>query len=169
MCIKKVVSLMLVCALTFNSSVISFASAENDADLAGKVNDLEKQLTTSKAESRELKSKIENDNSSKKLNEDNEDDNSSNSENEEYKKHLEEIENLKKEVEKLKEKAEKSANTCSADAELYSRTALMIASRIFFFVNFLHTLWMPTKTFLGLLLHLLASYGFFQLIAATGL
>ncbi len=54
---KKVVSLMLACALTFNSSVISFASAENDADLAGKVNDLEKQLIMSEVEKRILESK----------------------------------------------------------------------------------------------------------------
>ena len=54
---KKIVSLMLACALTFNSSVISFASAENDADLAGKVNDLEKQLIISEVEKRVLESK----------------------------------------------------------------------------------------------------------------
>lgn len=57
---KKIISLMLACALTFNSSVVSFASAETETELTVKVNDLEKQLIVSETENSAIKSKIEN-------------------------------------------------------------------------------------------------------------
>ncbi len=148
---KKIVSLILACALIINPSA-SFASAKT-------------LLATEKIEN----SKIKNNNSLKNHNEDedNEDDNSTKTEKEEYKKHLEEIENLKKEIESLKKKAEKSANnSASADAELYSRTALIIVSKIILSVDLLHTLWKPldgTFFFLDFLLSCWLSYKFFQL------
>ncbi len=141
---KKIVSLMLSCALIINPSA-SFASAKT-------------LLATEKIKN----SKIKNNNSLKNHNEDNEDDNSTKTEKEEYKKHLEEIENFKKEVEKLKDKAEKSANnSASADAELYSRTGLIIASK-FIGAAFLYPICVNNNSsLLGMLSTLVGICGFY--------
>lgn len=56
--IKKIVALILTCALTI-SPLNSFAFAENDADLIAEVRQLKNQLNLSEADKKVLKSKIE--------------------------------------------------------------------------------------------------------------
>lgn len=88
---KKIVSLILACALTFNSSVVSFASAEKETSPAPKVNNVESLLKLSEIEKQALKAKVE--------------------------KLIKENKQLKEKVEKLKEQIEnlKNKNTESSD------------------------------------------------------
>lgn len=88
---KKAVSLILSCALSFNSSVVSFASAEKETPPAPKVNNVESLLKLSEIEKQALKEKVE--------------------------KLIKENKQLKEKVEKLKEQIEnlKNKNAESSD------------------------------------------------------